>query len=101
MDRYNLQPDISSSTLVLRPIQFNIFLQIEIGMAFYYVVSRLEIYINSATNLRRANMHNDQSDPFVKVKVFRKTGDGNGKSPKWKFQTKTVWKTLFPVWKEQ
>jgi hypothetical protein len=44
--------------------------QIDIGLAFYHVSSKLEIHMISASKLRRANMHNDQSDPFAKVRVF-------------------------------
>lgn len=69
--------------------------QIDIGLSFFHVGSKLRIDIMHATKLRAVNLFNDQSDPFAKVKIFH-----DGKSSKWKFETRTVWKTLSPVWNE-
>lgn len=73
--------------------------QIEIGLSFYHISSRLRIDIISANNLRAVNLHGDHSDPFVKVKLFWQ--NPGGKTDKWKFETKTVWRTINPIWKEQ
>jgi hypothetical protein len=39
------------------------------------------------------------SDPYAKVKVF--VGEKEGKMKRYKFETKTVWKNLAPVWNEK
>jgi hypothetical protein len=39
------------------------------------------------------------ADPFVKVKVFICAKDG--KMKRHKFETKTIWKSLTPVWMEK
>lgn len=74
-------------------------LKIEVGLAFYHVTSKLVIHVVSASKLKRANVHNDQSDPFAKVKVYH-SGKGK-KDAVWKFETGTVWKTLEPIWREK
>lgn len=73
--------------------------QIDIGLSFYHVTSRLRIDILSAYNLRAVNVYGKDSDPFVKVKVYRHQLGGEVK--RWKFSTSTLWKTLEPVWNEK
>ncbi len=62
------------------------------------MTSRLRIDILSANNLRAVNLLGDHSDPYAKVKVFRQGPDG--KVDRWKFKTRTVWKSVNPIWNE-
>ena len=73
--------------------------QIDIGLSFYHVTSRLRIDVMSARNLRAVNLTGDHSDPFVKVRVFRQIP--GELTERWKFETRTVWKSIHPIWNEQ
>ena len=74
--------------------------QLEIGLGFYHITSRLEIHLFGARNLRAVNLNGRDSDPYAKVRVF-KNGSSEGKLPRWKFHTAVVWKTLSPEWNEK
>jgi Ca2+-dependent lipid-binding protein len=72
--------------------------QLDVGLAFFHVTSRLRVDILSAFNLRAVNLYGDHSDPYAKVKVFRQSP--GGKVEKWRFETKPVFKTIEPVWNQ-
>ena len=72
------------------------YLQIDVGLAFYHVTSKLEIHILSASKLKICNKHDGLSDPYVKIKVF--DDQKSKEKAKWEFETHTIWGTLNPRW---
>ena len=73
--------------------------QIDLGMSYYHITSRLRVDVYSAHNLRAVNLYGKDSDPFVKIRIYKQ--NEGGKVQKWKFQTSIVWKTVSPVWNEK
>lgn len=94
---------------------------IELGLTFFSQTRCIRIDVVAANRLKAVNIYSDDSDPFVKVKVFRQrrpsrsasskslprppAGSSKGSPPSsspegWSFRTKTIWKNLAPKWNE-
>ena len=71
------------------------YLQIDLGLDYSEIGSKITIEVFSAKSLVPVNPYNPYSDPYVKIKVLKDN------QRYLKYETSTKWESLSPEWNEK